>query len=107
LDNAIAVREAVAQLIADVYSGKLQPRVAAGLAPLMNLQLRLIETTELERRVARLEKKMLADAENGVESKRDFSELPVHPSPREGLGSNGDVQGEANTSADWVEDSKP
>jgi len=62
LDNAIAVRDAVAQLIADAYAGKLHPRVAACLAPLMNLQLRAIETTDLEWRVAKLEK-LLAEAQ--------------------------------------------
>jgi hypothetical protein len=59
LDNAIAVRETVARLIADVYAGKLNPRVAAGLAPLLSLQLRAIEITEItnkmERRLAALE----------------------------------------------------
>ena len=61
LDNAIAVRDAVAQLIADVYAGKLHPRVAVGLAPLLNLQLRAIETTELDRfarRLAEVEKQL-------------------------------------------------
>jgi len=49
LNNAIAVRDTLARLIADVYAGNLQPRVAAGLAPLLNLQLRTIETvTKLE-----------------------------------------------------------
>ncbi len=59
LDNAIAVRDTVARLIADVYAGKLNPRVAAGLAPLLNLQLRAIEiaeiTNNMERRLAKLE----------------------------------------------------
>ena len=64
MDNAIAVRDAVARLIADVHAGKLHPRVAAGLAPLMNLQLRAIETSNLELRVEKLEKlltKLTAD----------------------------------------------
>ena len=67
LETAMAVRDAVAQLIADVYAGKLHPRVAAGLAPLLNLQLRAIETTGLERRMAKLEK-LLAEtqAEEGL-----------------------------------------
>ena len=56
LDNALAVRDTVARLIADTYSGKIHPRIAAGLAPLLNLQLRAIETTDLERRLAGLEK---------------------------------------------------
>jgi hypothetical protein len=49
LNNAIAVRDTVARLISDVHAGKLQPRVASGLAALLNLQLRTIETvTNLE-----------------------------------------------------------
>jgi hypothetical protein len=34
LDNAFEVRNTVARLIAEVYSGKLSPRIATGLAPL-------------------------------------------------------------------------
>jgi hypothetical protein len=62
LDKVSAVRDAVEKLIADVYAGKLHPRVAAGLAPLLNLQLRALEATELERRIAKVEK-LLARAE--------------------------------------------
>jgi hypothetical protein len=58
LINAIAVRDLVARLIADLYAGKLHPRIAAGLAPLMNLQLRAIEATNLELRVAKLEERL-------------------------------------------------
>jgi hypothetical protein len=64
VDNAVAVRDLVARLIADVHSGKVHPKVAAGLAPLMNLQLRAIETSNLEIRVEKLEKlltKLAAD----------------------------------------------
>jgi len=56
LDTAQAVRDTVARLIADVYSGKLNPRIATGLAPLLNLQLRAIDTTDVQRRLADLEK---------------------------------------------------
>src|SRR5271169_4516261 len=56
VDNAVAIRDLVARLIADVYAGKLPPKVAAGLAPLMNLQLRAIETSNLELRVEKLVK---------------------------------------------------
>ena len=55
-------RDVVAKLIADVYAGKLHPRVAAGLAPLLNLQLRTIEATDLERRLEKVEK-LLARAQ--------------------------------------------
>lgn len=81
LDNVLAVRDAVARLVADVYAGKIHPRIAAGLAPLMNLQLRALETTDLERRVAKLEK-LLAEAEDRLDVKRsapklDFGDLPM------------------------------
>jgi hypothetical protein len=81
LDNAIAVRDTVARLIADVYAGRIHPRVAAGLAPLLNLQLRAIETSRLEERVVRLEK-LLAKTNDAVDRKPrrpvlDFGNLPV------------------------------
>jgi hypothetical protein len=41
-----------------VYSGKLPPRVASGLAPLLNLQLRAIENSGLELRLERIEKRL-------------------------------------------------
>jgi hypothetical protein len=74
VDNAIAVRDLVARLIADVHAGKVNPKIAAGLAPLMNLQLRAIETSNLEIRVEKLEKlltKLAADRDK----KRDFQPI--------------------------------
>jgi hypothetical protein len=56
LDSMVAVRDAVERVIADVYSGKLHPRVAAGLAPLLQLQLRALDATEMEGRLSRLER---------------------------------------------------
>ena len=56
LDNALAVRDTVARLIADVYAGKLHPRIVTGLAPLLSLQLRAIQITNLEERIAKLER---------------------------------------------------
>jgi hypothetical protein len=61
LNSALALRDSLARLITDVHAGKLQPKVAAGLAPLLNLQLRAIEA------VAKLEK---LSAETDVERKR-------------------------------------
>ena len=55
LITVAAVLDAVARLITDVHAGRLHPKVAASLGPLLNLQLRVIETTELERRIARIE----------------------------------------------------
>jgi len=60
VDSALALRKTVDRLIAEVYAGKLDPRAAAGLVPLLKLQLHVIETTEIahnmERRIAKLEK---------------------------------------------------
>jgi len=62
LDNALAVRDTVARLIAEVYAGRTQPRIATGLTPLLSLQLRVIETTEWERRLAAVEKQLAKGA---------------------------------------------
>jgi len=76
LETATAVRDAVAQLIVDVYAGKLHPRVAAGLAPLLNLQMRAIETTDLERRLAKLERLLAeTEAEEDLDRKEDSAPL--------------------------------
>jgi hypothetical protein len=58
LDNVSGVREMVTLLIADVLSGKLRPNVASGLAPLLNLQLRAINLTDVEQRLTKLEKRI-------------------------------------------------
>jgi len=80
LDNARAVRDTVARLICDVFDGKLHPRVAAGLAPLMHLQLRAIETAGFEERIAKLEKRM-ARLQAEEDAKPDRAELASHPPP--------------------------
>jgi hypothetical protein len=80
LDNALAVRDMVAQLVADIYAGKTHPRIAAGLASLLNLQLRAIEITEitkipeLERRLAEMEKAMAkTKPAGGSDGRKDAS----------------------------------
>jgi hypothetical protein len=55
LDRATAVRDAVDRVIADIHSGKLHPRIASSLAPLLSLQLRAVKMTDLERRITDLE----------------------------------------------------
>jgi Family of unknown function (DUF5763) len=62
LDNARALRDLGARLIADVHAGKLHPRVSAGLAPLLQFQLRAIQTSNTELRLARLER-LLAESD--------------------------------------------
>jgi hypothetical protein len=81
LETALAVRDAVGRLIADVYAGKIQPRVAAGLAPLLSLQLRAIETTDLERRLAKLEKWLAASQGDGPAPPLPRGDLPSHFGP--------------------------
>ena len=56
LDKVIAVQDVVEKLISEVYAGKLHPRVADGLAPLLNLQLRALEAADLDRRLAQVER---------------------------------------------------
>lgn len=58
----------MARLISDVHAGKLPPKVAAGLAPLLNLQLRTIAIVkELEKQAAEAEAKQ--DLEDGRNAK--------------------------------------
>ena len=63
LDTAIAVRDTVARLFADVYSGKLRSSVARDLGTLLNLLLRAIERTDQEEKIAKLEQQ-LAETED-------------------------------------------
>ena len=58
LDSAIAVRDTVARLIPDVLAGKVHPRIAASLGPLMNIQLHAIAASNLELQLAQLEKRL-------------------------------------------------
>jgi hypothetical protein len=88
LETANAVREAGERLYADVIAGRLHPRIASSLAPLLSLQLRAIETTNLERRVAELEK-LLPKAENGSAGHSPApplpsDDLPSHFGPSDG-----------------------
>jgi Family of unknown function (DUF5763) len=55
LDNTLAVRDTVARLIAEGYAGKIHPKIVAALTPLLGLQLRAIETANLEQRFAELQ----------------------------------------------------
>jgi hypothetical protein len=66
LEGVTAVRDTVARLIAEVYGGRVHLRIASGLAQLLNLQLRLIETTALERRLTEVEKLMAARSDPDI-----------------------------------------
>jgi hypothetical protein len=78
LDSAVAVRDAVDRLIADVYAGKLHPKIAAGLAPLLQLQLRALDATETEGRLSRLERLV---AKREQRSKGTGGKWPDKPNP--------------------------
>ena len=83
LENATDLRDLVARLILEVYAGKLHPRIVSGLAPLMNLQLRAIEATDLEGRVAKVEK--VLDMGGGMAmSNFDKSVTPPEETPTNG-----------------------
>ena len=92
INTAMAVRKTVGRLIADLYAGKLHPRIAAGLAPLMNLQLRAIKTAELEQRMVRIEN-LLAKSEAALRQRR----CPRMPcKAQEGRGRRGWTQRKAS-----------
>ena len=86
LDNVLAVRDTVARLIMDVHSGKTHPKIAASLAPLLNLQLRAIEMRAIEqiedlgRRLAHFEKRE-EEARSVVEQGAVKSEVGDLPTP--------------------------
>lgn len=67
LDTASGVQETISWMVREVCAGRLDPRVLASTAPLLTLQLRTIELTSLERRLAELEKRETAD---NVEQRR-------------------------------------
>ncbi len=62
LDNAAALLDTAGRLVANVLAGKVPHRVAASLAPLMNLLLHAIKTTDIEQRLAKLEQSSLTDS---------------------------------------------
>jgi hypothetical protein len=54
-ESAADVKNLVARLIREVSTGKVNPRTAAGLVPLLNLSLRAIEIADLDVRLRKLE----------------------------------------------------
>jgi len=80
LETATAMRDAAAQLIADVYAGKIHPRIAVSLAPLLNFQLRAIESSNLEARLARVETQLVETRERLDRGQKvptaDYGDMP-------------------------------
>lgn len=79
LDTVTAVRDAVKQLISDVYAGKLHPRTAAGLAPLLQLQLRAIEKVDFEQRIAKVEKQLVQLRTENAEREKEMQRTSEDP----------------------------
>jgi hypothetical protein len=80
------------------YAGRLHPRVAGGLAPLLNLQMRAIETTDPERRLAKLEKLLdEAGAEEDLGRKEDRASLSGLADTLNHAGKRYERQGRAET----------
>jgi len=63
LDTLIAVQETISRVISEVRAGKLDPKVAASITPLLNLQWQVLEVTTVLRRVAELEEILDANQE--------------------------------------------
>jgi hypothetical protein len=63
LDTLIAVQETISQVIGEVRAGKLDPKVAASITPLLHLQWQVLEVTTALRRVAELEEILDANQE--------------------------------------------
>ena len=85
LNKAIAVQEAVEKLISEVYAGQLHPRVAASLAPLLNLQLRVLTATDLERRLQAVERLLARGGEEDYpegHGDREGTASASHPSQK-------------------------
>ena len=56
VDTALAVRDTVASLIARSLAGYLPPKCVSGLASLLSLQLRAVETANLEQHLQKWKK---------------------------------------------------
>lgn len=61
LNTMPELRDYIIRMLVDVSAGKTSPRTAAGIAPLLRLLLRMSEGTDLEPRIAKLEKQMGAE----------------------------------------------
>ena len=57
-DSAKAIREILERVISEAYTGQLPARTAAVLGPLLNSQLRAIESTEYEQRLEQFEQRL-------------------------------------------------
>jgi len=56
--TASAVQDTIARLLNDVHSGKIHPSVAGAMTMLLNLQLRAIQATDHEGKIAELQRQL-------------------------------------------------
>jgi hypothetical protein len=78
LDTAAAVTKALEQLIQDLYAGKIDHKVAATLAGMMNMLRASKEAIEMQSAIAEL-RKQLAEAENSPSKVTVAGEAPPEP----------------------------
>ncbi len=53
-----SVRDAIARIVDALYVGRIDPKVALAITPLLDLQLQVIEMSDLTEQIARLESKV-------------------------------------------------
>ena len=68
LKTADAVLDATARLISDLRAERVRPSIAGAIAPLLNLQLRAIQATNHEARLATIEQKLAETEKKAAES---------------------------------------
>lgn len=92
-DSAAKISEILDRIISELYGGELRPRVADTLGRLLNVRLRAIQVTDLERRLRELEQSIGAErsGDNSAISKlqqrlETFGEEVTQGTPREDSG---------------------
>jgi len=75
-----ALLETGTQVLADVLSDKRDPRVASGVAPLLNFLLRAADTTDLEKSLAEMRQR-LAELTENIANNRNAAPSPESDEP--------------------------
>src|SRR5216684_3776365 len=83
MDSNAGVRAAAEQMLADMYSGRLQPKKAAGLAALMNTLLRALGTTDIEQKFKQIEARLdeLSDPRIAPSANKTTNQPNLHSFP--------------------------
>ena len=85
LRTARGVLEECARLIENIYTGKIPPKVATCIGPLLSLQMRVIQVADLEARIAKLEQGQGSRGQNANDA-ADKGVLERENEPRNGPG---------------------